>query len=127
MERSFWKLERFLKRHPSLHSDSEEIEEILVSRTPNLEAITKKSRSTIKNTVLSLPSAFACETIPPVDPNSLVMAIAPRGYKVDSKPTSLPELFNLQFIETNYQSDPQLSTIREILKERYPTYAMRNS
>ena len=46
------------------------------------------------------------------------MYIIPRGYKVFSKLTSLPELFNLQFIKSNYQSDLQLTGIREMIKEK---------
>ena len=46
-----------------------------------------------------------------------------------SKLTSLPELLNLQFIESNYQTDQQLAAIREMIKEKDPniyakTYAM---
>ena len=57
------------------------------------------------------------------------MSIVPRGNKIVSKLTSLPQLFNLQFIESNYQSDPQLSAMREMIRERDPnihakTYAM---
>ena len=48
------------------------------------------------------------------------MSNVPRGYKIVSKIISLLELFNLQFIESNYVSDPQLSAIREIIITRDP-------
>ena len=48
------------------------------------------------------------------------MSIVPRGYKIVSKITSLPELFNLQFTESNYVSDPQLSTVREFIITKDP-------
>ena len=79
MDRIFKKFRQFLNRHPSLHSSSDEIKEIPVTTTASLEAITKESRSIKTNTVLSLPSAFAGETIPAVDPNNLVMSIVRRG------------------------------------------------
>ena len=43
----------------------------------------------------------------------MCMSILPRGYKIVSKITSLPELFSLQFIEANYVSDPERSAVRE--------------
>ena len=86
MDQSFKKLEVVLKKHPSLDSSSDEIEEILSSL--NLEAVTEHSRSNKINSILSLPSAFKGESIPPVDPNNVCMSMVPRGYKFVSKITS---------------------------------------
>ena len=98
------KWQKFLKQHPSLNSSSDEIEEL----PPNvsLEAVTKETRSIRTNTTLSLPSAFKGETVPSVDPNLLCMSIIPRNCKIVYKVTSLPDLFNLKFIELKYVSDP---------------------
>ena len=118
INRSMKKWEKILKQHLSLDSSTNEIEEL--SSSLHLEAITKETRSIKTNTTLSLPSAFKGEANPPVDPNTVCMSIVPRGYKIVSKITSLPELFNLQFIESNYVSDPQLSAIRELFITRDP-------
>ena len=96
MDLSMKQWEKCLKQHPSLDSSSDEIKELPSSL--HLEAITKEIRSIKTNTTLSLPSAFKVGTNPPVDPNSVCMSIVRRGYKIVSKITSLPELFNLQFI-----------------------------
>ena len=101
-----------------MNSSSDEIEEL----PPNisLEAVTKETRSICTNTTLSLPSAFKGETVPPVDPNLLCMSIIPRNCKIVSKITSLLDLFNLKFIESNYVSDPQLSAIRDLIVTQDP-------
>ena len=118
MDRSMRKWQKFLQQHPSLNSSSDEIEEL----PPNvsLEAVTKETRSIRTNTTLSLPSAFKGETVPPVDPNLLCMSIIPRNCKIVNKVTSLPDLFNLKFIESNYVSDPQLSAIRDLIVTQDP-------
>ena len=118
MDRSMRKRQKFLKQHPSLNSSSDEIEALL----PNvsLEAVTKETRSIRTNTTLSLPLAFKGETVPPVDPNLLCMSIIPRNCKIVNKVTSLPDLFNLKFIESNYVSDPQLSAIRDLIVTQNP-------
>ena len=118
MDRSMHKWQKFLKQHPSLNSSSKEIEEL----PPNvsLEAITKETRSIRTNTTLSLPSEFKGETVPPVDPNLVCMSIIPRNCKIVNKATSLPDLFNLKFIEPNYVSDPQLSAIRDLIVTQDP-------
>ena len=69
---------------------------------------------------MSLPSAFRGETIPQVHSNNVCMSIVPRRYKIVSKITSLPELLNLQFIESNYVSDPELSAVRDLIKTKDP-------
>ena len=99
LDKSMKKWQRFLKQHPSLDISSDEIEELPPSL--NLEAIKKETKSVRTNTTLSLPLAFKGETIPPVDPNWVCMSIIPRNYKVVSKITSLPDLFNLKCIESN--------------------------
>ena len=82
--------------------------------------ITKETKSIRTNTTVSLPSAFKGETISPVDPNNVCMSIVPRGIKIVSKITSFPEIFILQFFESNYVSDPQLSAIRDLIKMKDP-------
>ena len=113
------KWQKFLQKHPSLNSSSDELEE-LPPNNVSLEAITKETKSVRTNTTLSLPSAFKGETIPPVDPNSICMAIIPRNCKIVNKITALPDLFKLKFIETNYVSDPQLSAIRDLIVSKDP-------
>ena len=118
MDRSMRKWQKFLKQHPSLNSSSNEIEEL----PPNvsLEAVTKETKSIRTNTTLSFFSAFKGETVPPVDPSLLCMSIIPRNCKIVNKITSLPDLFNLKFIESNYVSDPQLSAIRDLIVTQDP-------
>ena len=119
MDKSMRKWQKFLQQHPSLNSSTDEIEE-LPQNTVSLEAITKETKSIRTNTTFSLPSAFKGETIPPVDNNSICMSIIPRNCKIVSKITSLPDLFNLKFIESNYRSDPQLSAIRDLIVSQGP-------
>ena len=44
------------------------------------------------------------------------MSVIPRNCKMVSKQTALPELFNLRFIESHYNSDPQLQAIIEMIQ-----------
>ena len=119
------KWQKFLQQHPSLNSSSDEIEE-LPQNTVSLEAITKETKSVRTNITLSLNSAFKGETIPPVDPNSICMSIIPRNCKIANKITSLPDLFNLKFIESNYVSDPQLSASRDLIVSQDPNIHDKN-
>ena len=48
------------------------------------------------------------------------MSIIPRNCKIVNKVTSLPDLFNLKFIESNYVSDTQLSAIRDLIVTQDP-------
>ena len=48
------------------------------------------------------------------------MSIIPRNCKIVNKVTSLPDLFNLKFIESNYVSDPQLSAMRDLIVTQDP-------
>ena len=48
------------------------------------------------------------------------MSMIPRNCKIINKVTSLPDLFNLKFIESNYVSDPQLSAIRNLIVTQDP-------
>ena len=118
MDRSMRKWQKFLKQHPSLNSSSNEIEEL--PQNVFLEAVTKETKSIRTNATLSLPSAFKCETIPPVDPNTICMSIFPRNSKIVNKIFSSSDLFNLKFIESNYVSDPQLSAIRDLIVSQDP-------
>ena len=109
------KIRKLLERHPSI-SSSDDIEEIDV----NIQAITTEVRSTKTNTIISIPSVYPGESYPPVNPENKVMSIIPRNCKVVSKQSALPELFNLRFIESQYQSDPQLQAIIELIKSKDP-------
>ena len=48
------------------------------------------------------------------------MSIVPEDSKIVSKLISLPELCFLQFVKTNYRANPQLSAIRDLIKEKDP-------
>ena len=120
MDKNIRKWQKFLQQHPSLNSSSDEIEE-LTQNTVSLEAITEETKSVRTNTTLSLPSAFKGETLPPVDPNAKCVSIIPRNCKIVNKITSLPDLFNLKFIESNYVSDPHLSAIRDLIVSQDPS------
>ena len=48
------------------------------------------------------------------------MSIIPRNCKIVNKITSLPDLFNLKFLESNYVSDPKLSAIRDLIVTQDP-------
>ena len=48
------------------------------------------------------------------------MSVIPRNCKVVSKQTTLPGLFNLRFIESQYSSDSQLQAIIEMIKCKDP-------
>ena len=48
------------------------------------------------------------------------MSIIPRNCRVVNKQNALPELFNLRFIESQYNSDPQLQAIIEMIKCKEP-------
>ena len=48
------------------------------------------------------------------------MSIIPRNCKIVNKITSLPDLFNLKFIESNYVFDPQLSAICDLIVSQDP-------
>ena len=109
------KLKKLLERHPSI-SSSDDIEEIDV----NIQAVTTEVRSTKTNTIISIPSVYPGESYPPVNPENKVMSFIPRNCKVVSKQSALPELFNLRFIESQYQSDPQLQAIIELIKSKDP-------
>ena len=100
------KVRKLLERHPSI-SSCDEIEEI----DQNIQAVTTEVRSTKSNTVLSIPAVYPGESYPPVNPENCVMSIIPRNCKVVNKQNALPELFNRQFIESQYPSDPQLQAL----------------
>ena len=105
------KIRKLLERHPSI-SSSDEIEEIY----QDIQAATTEVRSTKSNTIISIPSVYPGESYPPVNPENRVMSIIPRNCKVVDKQNALPELFNLRLIEFQYNSDPQLQAIIEMIK-----------
>ena len=109
------KIRKLLERHPSI-SSSDEIEEI----DQDMQAVTTEVRSTKTNTIISIPSVYQGESYPPVNPENRVMSVIPRNCKVVSKQTALPGLFNLRFIESQYNSDPQLLAIIEMIKCKVP-------
>ena len=116
------KIRKLLERHPSI-SSSDEIEEIDV----DMQAVTTEVRSTKPNTIISMPSVYAGESYPPVNPENRVMSVIPRNCKIVSKQTALPELFNLRFIESQYNSDPQLQAVIELIKCKDPQLHSKNA
>ena len=100
------KLQKFLERLPSITSCVEYEVEELVGEI-NRKATTTETNSTIINTTLSIPSQFPDETFPADDPAHTIMRIVHRNCKKVSKATSLVDLFNHLFVE----SDPQLEAI----------------
>ena len=85
-----------------------------------MQAVTTEVRSTKTNTIISIPSVYPGESYPLVNPENRVMSVIPRSCKVVSKQTALHELFNLRFIESQYNSDPQLQAIIEMIKCKDP-------
>ena len=108
------KIRKLLERHPSI-SSSDEIEEI----DQDIQAATTEVRSIKTNTIISFSSVYPGESYPPVNPETRVMSCIPRNCKVASKQTTLPELFSLRFIESQYSSDPQLEAIIKMVKCKY--------
>ena len=107
------KIRKLLERHPSIRS-SDEIEEI----DQDMQAVTTDVRSTKSNTIISILSVYPGESYPSVNPENRVMSVISINCKVVSKQTALPELFNLRFIKSQYNSDPQLPAIIEMIKRK---------
>ena len=85
---------------------------------PEITAITKNTRDSKINTVLSIPSNIPGELFPTVNPNQQVMSIIPRDCKVIKKSQALPELFNLEFIASNIPADVNLVRVKEALEKK---------
>ena len=81
------------------------------------EAITKNTRDSKINTVLSISSKFLGELFPTINPNQRFMSIIPRDCKVIRKSTALPELINLEFIASNLPADINLLRVKEALQK----------
>ena len=77
-----------------------------------------KKQKIIKPTQPFVILAFSGEKIPPLHSNNLVMPIDLRGHQIVSKSTSLPELFNLPFVESQCKSKSQIIAIREMIEKR---------
>ena len=85
---------------------------------PEIVAITKNTRDSKINTVLSIPSKFPGELFPTVNPNQQIMSIIPRDCKVIKKSQSLPELFSLEFVASNIPADVNLVRVKEALEKK---------
>ena len=85
---------------------------------PEIVAITKNTRNSKINTVLSIPSKFPGELFPTVNPNQQIMSIIPRDCKVIKKFQALPELFNLEFVASNIPADVNLVRVKEALEKK---------
>ena len=109
------KIGKLLVRHPS-NSSSDEIEDI----NQDIQAVTTEVRITKSNTIISISSVYPGESYPTVNPESRVISIILSNCKVVNKQNALPELFNLRFIESQYNSDPQLQAIIEMIKCKDP-------
>ena len=85
---------------------------------PEIVAITKNTRDSKINTVLSIPSKFPGELFPTVNPNQQIMSIIPRDCKVIKKSQALPELFNLEFVASNIPADVNLVRVKKALEKK---------
>ena len=85
---------------------------------PELVAITKNTRDSKINRVLSIPSNFPGELFPTVNPNQQFMSIIHRDCKVIKKSQALPELFNLEFVASNIPADVNLVRVKEALEKK---------
>ena len=80
--------------------------------SPEIEALTKNTRNSKNNTVLSIPSKIPGELFPTINPNQRIISIIPRDCKVIKKSTALPDLFNLEFIASNIPADINLLKVK---------------
>ena len=85
---------------------------------PEIVAITKNTRDSKINTVLSNPSKFPGELFPTVNPNQQTMSVIPRDCKVIKKSQALPELFKLEFVASNIPADVNLLRGKEALEKK---------
>ena len=67
--------------------------------------ISVRSIKPFENLIGTITSVYPGESYPLVNPENRVMSGVPRNCKVVSKQTALPELFNLRFIESHYNSE----------------------
>ena len=58
---------------------------------PEFEAITKNTRDSKNNTILSILSKFPGQLFPTINPNQRILSIIPRDCKVIKKSTAIPE------------------------------------
>ena len=85
---------------------------------PEIVAITKNTRDSKINTVLSIPSKFRGEFFPTVNPNQQIISIIPRDCKVFKISQALPELLNLEFVASNIPADVNLLRVKEALEKK---------
>ena len=100
MDKLIRKTQKPLQRPLIITSSEDDVEELTGEGT--LIASTTETLNTKSNIILSIPSIFPGETIPTVIPVNNIMSVSPRNCKVVSRATALPELFNLQFFESQY-------------------------
>ena len=85
---------------------------------PEIVAITKNTRDSKINAVLSIPSKFPGELFPTFYPTQQITSIIPRDCKVIKKFQALPELFNLEFVASNIPADVNLLRVKEALEKK---------
>ena len=85
---------------------------------PEVVAITKSTRDSKINTVLSIPSKFPGELFPTVNSNQQIMSIIPRDCKVIKKSQALSELSNLEFVASNIPADVNLLRVKKSLEKK---------
>ena len=85
---------------------------------PEIVSITKNTRDSEINTVLSIPSKFPGEIFATVNPKQQIMSIIPGDCKVIKKSQALPELFNLEFVASNIPADVNLLRVKEALEKK---------
>ena len=85
---------------------------------PEIEAITKTTRDSKNNILLSIPSKFPGELIPIINPNQRIISIIPRVCKFIKKSTPLPELLNVELFASNIPADINLLKVKEALQKK---------
>ena len=85
---------------------------------PEIEALTKTTRDSKNNILLSIPSKFPGELIPTINLNQRIMSIILRDCKVIKKFTAFPELTILEFFASNLPGDINLYKVKEALQKK---------
>ena len=109
--------------HPQINSPLRLDENLLSSDeitviNSEIVAITKNTRDSKINTVLSIPSKFPGELFPTVNTNQQILSIISRDCKVIKKSRALPKLFNLNFVASNITPDVNLVRVKEAFEKK---------
>ena len=85
---------------------------------PEIEALTKTTRDSKNNILLSIPSKFPGELVPTINLNQGIMSIILRDCKVIKKSTAFSELIILEFFASNLPGDINLHKVKEALQKK---------